>query len=142
MRYFNFWLSSPEKLKEISTPLAIACGGNRCAANSIPVYRCNAIWDTGATSSMIAQHIAEELKLESTGKVQIAGVHGVTAAKTYIVSLLFGNGFAITDLPVSEADNGGGFDVLIGMDVISKGKLLVDGLRDGCQIVFEFPETS
>ena len=142
MRYFNFRLSSPEKLNEISTPIAIACGGNRCALNSRPVHRCIAIWDTGATSSMIARHIAEKLRLESTGNVQIAGVHGVKDAKTYIVSLIFGNGFVIPDLPVSEADNNGGFDVLIGMDVIARGKLIIDGLGDGCQIAFEFPEES
>ena len=88
---------------------------------------------------MISRRVAEKLKLKSTGKVEIAGVHGVTMANTYIVNLIFNNGFSIFGLPVSEADNGGGFDVLIGMDVISRGKLIVDGLKDGCYIAFTFP---
>ena len=88
---------------------------------------------------MISRRIAQELQLHSTGEVEISGVHGVQKSKTYIVDLLFTNGFAIPGVRVSEADDGGGFDVLIGMDVIGKGRLVVDGLGDGCYIAFAFP---
>ena len=139
MEYFYFTLSAKWKLKEISTPLTIACGGECCGSSSVPEHFCNAIWDTGATSSMVSRSIAKKLNLRRTGKVQISGVHGIADTNTYIVDLHFANGFKITGLPVSEADDGGGFDVLIGMDVISQGKLIVDGTGDGCQIAFAFP---
>lgn len=110
-----------------------------CDVTSRPVHRCNAVWDTGATSSMISRRVAEKLQLKSTGKIEIAGVHGVTLADTYVVNLIFNNGFSIFGLPVSEADDGCGFDVLIGMDIISKGRLIIDGLSEGCHIAFAFP---
>lgn len=140
MEYFTFRSYSPGKnLKEISTPLSVACGGGCCSIHSHPVHHCNAIWDTGATSSMISRRIARELQLHSTGEVEISGVHGVNSANTYIVDLIFACGFMIPGLRVSEADDGGGFDVLIGMDVISRGRLTVDGLGEGCHITFAFP---
>ena len=122
--------------------MTIACGGRCCDISSRPAHRCNAIWDTGATSSMISRRIAKKLKLHSTGKVQISGVHGVVETNTYIVDLLFDNGFEISGLHVSEADDGGGFDVLIGMDVIGQGQFSVDGTGSGCDVFFAFPAES
>lgn len=139
MKCFYLTLSSDRKMKEISTPISIACGGGCCDISSRPLHRCNAIWDTGATSSMISAEVARKLKLHRTGEVQISGVHGMKQTSTYMVDLLFANGFSIDGLNVSEADDGGGFDVLIGMDVIGRGRLLVDGLGDGCYIAFTFP---
>ena len=137
MKCFTFTLSTPDrKMKEISTPVSVAaCSGHDCRV----VKRCNAIWDTGATSSMIARRIARELQLSPTGVVDISGVHGVHSTETYKVDLLFGNGFQIPGLQVSAADDNGGFDVLIGMDIISSGRLIVDGINKGCYIRFEFP---
>lgn len=139
MECFYFELSAKKGLKEISTPISIACANGCCDIDSRPVYRCNAIWDTGATSSMISKKIAEKLKLHSTGKIKISGVHGVVESNTYVVDFIFCNGFEITGVHVSEADNGGGFDVLIGMDIIAKGKLIVDGINNDCYVSFIFP---
>ena len=136
---FYFTLTSNEKLKEISTPVTIACGDDYCDITSRPQHSCNAIWDTGATSSMISRRIAEQLKLHSIGKAHISGVHGVVETDIYIIDIVFGNGFTISGLRVSEADNGGGFDVLIGMDVIGHGRLIVDGTGEMSEVFFAFP---
>ena len=123
--------------KEIATPITVSCPDG-CQ----PIHRCTAIWDTGATSSMISADLARALQLEPQGTVRVSGVHGVEDAKLYTISLIFNNGFSIDDLQVSEAGNNAGFDVLIGMDVISKGIFVVDGVnhsQEGCQIAFAHP---
>lgn len=123
--------------REIATPIAISCPDG-CQ----PIHRCTAIWDTGATSSMISEQIARALQLKPQGSVKVSGVHGVEDANIYTINLLFGNGFVLEDLQVSEAGNNAGFDVLIGMDVISKGLFIVDGANfsgNGCQIAFALP---
>lgn len=123
--------------REIATPLAVSC-----PAGCAPVQRCTAIWDTGATSSMISESLAKELKLEPEGSVKVSGVHGIEDAKIYTIDLIFGNGFTLDKLQVSEAGNNAGFDVLIGMDIISKGLFIVDGVNNagkGCQIAFALP---
>lgn len=126
--------------REIATPLAVSC-----AAGCAPIHHCTAIWDTGATSSMISADLAKALDLESEGTVKVSGVHGVEDAKLYTIDLIFGTGFKIEKLQVSEAGNNAGFDVLIGMDVISKGMFIVNGgnhAEKGCQIAFAFPANS
>lgn len=123
--------------KEIATPITVSCQDG-CQ----PIHRCTAIWDTGATSSMISEQLAKALSLTAHGTVKVSGVHGVEDANIYTINLQFNNGFALDNLQVSEAGNNAGFDVLIGMDVISKGIFVVDGvnhLQDGCQIAFAFP---
>lgn len=124
--------------REIATPLSVSSADK----TSHPIHRCTAIWDTGATSSMISADLARALHLEPQGTVRVSGVHGVEDAKLYTISLIFNNGFAIDNLQVSEAGNNAGFDVLIGMDVISKGIFVVDGVnhsQEGCQIAFAHP---
>ena len=127
--------------REIATPLAVSCAAAGCA----PIHHCTAIWDTGATSSMISADLAKALDLEPEGSVKVSGVHGVEEAKVYTIDLIFGTGFKIEKLQVSEAGNNAGFDVLIGMDVISKGMFIVNGgnhAEKGCQIAFAFPANS
>lgn len=126
--------------REIATPIAVSC-----AAGCAPIHHCTAIWDTGATSSMISADLAKELDLKPEGSVKVSGVHGVEDAKLYTIDLIFGTGFKIEKLQVSEAGNNAGFDVLIGMDVISKGMFIVNGgnhAEKGCQIAFAFPANS
>ena len=139
MKYFYFTLTSDKKLKEISTPVTISCGDGHCDISSRPEHYCNAIWDTGATSSMITRRIAQKLKLNAIGKVMISGVHGVVNANIYSVNIHFRNGFVIPCVTVSEADDGGGFDVLIGMDIINQGRLIVDGTDARGSVFFSFP---
>ena len=38
--------------------------------------RCLAIWDSGATSSIITRNIIDKLKLKPVGVCQVAGIHG------------------------------------------------------------------
>lgn len=123
--------------KEIATPITVSCQDG-CQ----PIHHCTAIWDTGATNSMISEELARALQVTPRGTVKVSGVHGVEDANTYTINLHFNNGFTLEDLQVSEAGNNAGFDVLIGMDVISRGILVIDGVNhphDGCQITFAFP---
>ena len=116
---------------EISTPINVRnpiTGGTS---------RCNAIWDTGATSSMIAANVAKHLSLTPTSTVAIAGVHGIKDAPCYYVDVLFDNGALLRDIKVAEASNVGGFGLLVGMDIIGKGVFRVDGTNNYLQVDFE-----
>ena len=133
--FFTFRLTCDGR--EIATPMAVSC-----AAGCSPIHHCTAIWDTGATSSMISADLAKALNLEPEGTVKVSGVHGVEDANVYTIDLIFNNGFRLDGLQVSEAGNSAGFDVLIGMDVISKGVFVIDGAKfngNGAQIAFALP---
>jgi hypothetical protein len=130
---FRFTLTEKEHQHEIKTPLQV------CNPMSDKSIQCDAIWDTGATNSMIAENVARKLLLRPTGKTTVAGVHGISSANCYTVMIKFGNGTELKDVKVSEASNVGGFGLLVGMDIIGKGRLCVDGMSDTLSVTFELP---
>lgn len=133
--FFQFtFKAESSSASEISTPLFIRKHGDKSLE-----YPAKAVWDTGATSSMISAVLAKKLSLAPIGTVQIAGVHGVQNARCYNIDIVFGNKFIIPDVKVSEAGDFGGFDVLVGMDIISKGKMNIDGTDDKLTVCFQYP---
>ena len=132
--YFQFNFEADGGTSEIATPVLL----KKCGATGDGL-KCKAVWDTGATSSMISATAAKKLGLAPHGLVQIAGVHGVSNAKCYHVDIAFGNGFCIPRIKVSEASDFGGFDVLVGMDIIGRGKMYIDGANGSLRVCFQFP---
>lgn len=132
--FFKFDFEAENGTPEISTPVYLKKhGGN---SENTP---CKAIWDTGATSSMISSAMAKKLQLQPHGTVQIAGVHGIQNARYYFVDMIFGNGFAIPAIKVSEAADFGGFDMLVGMDIIGRGIMSIDGTKEHLKVSFLYP---
>lgn len=110
----------PEDSKEIAIPVSLSC--RKCGNSGAVLRACVGIVDTGATSTMIAERVAEELQLTPCGSVSIAGVHGTSNANKYTLDIDLG-GYILTDHPVSGAEGNAGFDLLIGMDILSLGDL-------------------
>jgi hypothetical protein len=136
MDIFQFELCCPLATAEIATPIEVL----NPEKNGAHIKHCTAIWDTGATSSMISQGIARKLNLQPDGKTRISGVHGIEDAAVYHVDLRFNNGFTIPDVRVSEASDNGGFDVLVGMDIICRGELRICGWQQQhLQVCFQMP---
>lgn len=133
MKVFQFKLKNNNDNSEISTPIYIK--NNRKQQTE----KGNAVWDTGATSSMISAIMAKKLQLVPIGTAQIAGVHGIKNTKCYLIDIIFQNGFIIENVKVSEASDFGGFDLLVGMDIIGKGILLINGINGEMKVLFQFP---
>lgn len=95
-----------------------------------------AIWDTGATSSVITQKVVAECGLKPIGmtKVQTAGGEGL--APVYLASIFLPNKVVVPQLRVIEGHVAGNAEVLIGMDIISQGDFAVTN-KDG-KTVFSF----
>jgi len=95
----------------------------------------NAIWDTGATKSLITQTVVDQCGLKSTGIVQVHTPSGTNRAETYLVSIFLPNKVVIPNIVVTKGilvRN----DVLIGMDIIGRGDFAVTN-KDG-KTVFSF----
>lgn len=106
--------------------------------NAARAYK--AIWDTGATNSVITARIAQDLSLVPNGQVQSFGVHNAQLVNKYFVHFALPNGFSIPYVQVTEcASLNGGFDVLIGMDIISLGDFAVTHLDGKTCMSFRMP---
>lgn len=79
-----------------------------------------ALWDTGATKTLVSRRVIETLGLEPIGKCEVEGYNGDSEEDLYIVHLGLPTRDVILDLTVTET-SGNSYDVVIGMDVISKG---------------------
>ena len=58
---------------------------------SMPVYSSKAIWDTGASGSVITKKAAEALKLMPISKMQVRGVNSTSVQNVYLVSITLPN---------------------------------------------------
>ncbi|MBU0684094.1 MAG: retroviral-like aspartic protease family protein [Candidatus Omnitrophica bacterium] len=84
-----------------------------------------AIWDTGATSSVIAENVVTKVSLTPTGRTKTRGVHGERQVNTYIVDIGLPNKVCIVNVKVSEGKLMDNIDVLIGMDIIQSGDFCI-----------------
>ena len=84
-----------------------------------------ALWDTGATNSVITQKIVTELQLIPTGLAETQGVHGKSKVNTYIVDIGLPSSVCFQNVVVSEGVSFNNFDLLIGMDIIQAGDFAI-----------------
>ena len=88
-----------------------------------------AIWDTGATGSVISTELAQKLKLNPIGKTKVSTAGGVFEVNKYIIGLKLPNNLEIQNVMVSSGNLGSGVDFLIGMDIITLGDFSITNLN-------------
>lgn len=100
----------------------------------------SALWDTGATNTCISEELALKLPLISTGKTEIHGSTGSSIQNTYLVDIILPNNVKINDLMVIDSDIGKqNLDMLIGMDIISRGDFAVSNYNNKTAFTFRIP---
>lgn len=113
------------------------------ASDPAPVFtpiEVDALWDTGATNSVITPATAAALNLPPTGVANISHAGGTGQAKTYVLSVTLPNQVRIAAVQVSEcADNAGTFGAIIGMDVITMGDFAVTNADGKTCVSFRIP---
>ena len=98
----------------------------------------DAIWDTGATSSLITQRVASHFGLISFAQSNINTPSGQFISNIYFVNMLLPNQITINKLRVLEGI-GSNFDVLIGMDIITRGDFAVTNFASKTIFSFRMP---
>ena len=98
-----------------------------------------AIWDTGATGSVITEKVVKELDLKPTGMVMVSTASDERPANTYIVNIWLPHKVVFGELKVTEGKLPGETEVLIGMDIISSGDFAVTNYNDKTVFTFRSP---
>lgn len=110
--------SFPGVVREILTDVSISQHPSDRASFSAA----KALWDTGATFSVVSRAMAEELDLVPVDFSQAYTANGWYETPVFRIDLLLPNGMLVEGLRVSQSDLMV-CDMLIGMDVISLGDL-------------------
>lgn len=99
-----------------------------------------AIWDTGATGSVITQKIVDNLSLKPTGMSHVHTANGLTVQNTYIVDISLPNKLLGKDVTVTAAAAlSSECEVLIGMDLIGLGDFFITNYEGKTCMSFRFP---
>ena len=100
----------------------------------------DALWDTGATGSVITATTANALNLSPIGSVTMNTAGGTRLALTYLINMLLPNRVHLVGVQVSECpDNAGQFGAIIGMDIIARGDLAITNTNGHTWLSFRIP---
>lgn len=92
------------------------------------VRPCTAVWDTGATGTVITKQVAEELGLKAIGITEVYHAQGSGLTNEYLVNVALPSGVIIPGVRVTEGVLAS-CDVLIGMDIIAMGDFAVTNVN-------------
>ncbi len=102
-------------------------------------HQFDGIWDTGATGSLISANVVERCDLKQTGVATIRTANGnEDTVPTYVINLRLPNQVVVMGIPVALGSFGDA-DVLIGMDVITKGDFAVSNWDGKTSFSFRVP---
>lgn len=110
------------------------------AAVGVPVQRLpfRAIWDTGASVSVITQNVIAGLSLAPTGKTNVETANGPRLSDVFLVDIELPNGVRMQSVTATEGIIRG-FDVLIGMDIITVGDFSITNVGGETVMSFRTP---
>ena len=103
-----------------------------------PVKEYVAVWDTGAEVSSISHRVVKELGLLPVGRAKNYTAAGVVDVNTYVINIQLPMHLGVALLQVTGNDLGD-VDMLIGMDVISKGDFAVTSFGGITTFSFRIP---
>jgi len=135
-KYLAFRVDYASKVKVLPTRATLFAVSAPPPNKSIVV---NAIWDTGATDSVITPETARKLNLYPIDEARIIGVNSEGIAPISLVHIAPPNNVLIPSRRVTIAKIGGEVDMLIGMDIISLGDFLISNTGGKTSFSFVMP---
>jgi hypothetical protein len=98
-----------------------------------------ALWDTGATMSVITENLAKTLNLEKVTIAQITSANGIDEMPVYMVNFKLPNDMNVAGIKVISCKSIHDFDAIIGMDIIAKGDFAITGKTGNTKFSFRMP---
>lgn len=106
-----------------------------------PLRTFPAIWDTGATASVISQRVVDECGLKPVGVAQVSTVAGAGLCEVYMINIFLPNEVGFPNVTVTKG-NMGTTHVLIGMDLINKGDFALTHKNGNSIFSFRYPSSA
>jgi len=117
---------------EVSKPV------NKDISQETEMITFHALWDTGASCSSISKDAAEKLGLIPDSYTTIYHANGKSIVNVYYIRLALPNKALFPFVTVAEGLYAG-FDLLIGMDIITKGDFSISNLNGKTTFSFRIP---
>ncbi len=103
-------------------------------------FKTIALWDTGATNSVITANTAKALNLVSIGLTKMKHADAEVDCNSYLVNIFLPNRVGIPGIRVIECQNdNSGFGAIIGMDIITSGDISITNVNGKTIMTFRIP---
>jgi Aspartyl protease len=102
----------------------------------------HALWDTGASRSVISKSLVTKLGLQPVGQTHVhhGGDVGIGVSPTYLVNYVLPNNVGVAGVLVTEFNpQHNEFEALVGMDIISQGDLSLTHVAGKTCMSFRMP---
>lgn len=118
-----FSVKPPGIVDRLITEISVTEGHDPATVTTAPpAHPTKALWDTGATRSVISPTVVAALGLVPVGVANVFHAGGDGTSPTYLVNFVLPMGVTVSGAIVTQSPlELQGFDVLIGMDVITLG---------------------
>jgi hypothetical protein len=139
-----FTIKANGRLQRIVTDIGV-CAAFDPASPPDPLPHktaCKALWDTGATKSLISKDLAAALKLPVVGATNLLHGGGTNVSPTYMVNFELPHGVTFRGALVAEFPAPTEFNVIVGMDVICMGDFSVTNVGGKTWVSFRTPPTT
>ncbi|MBR2189305.1 MAG: retroviral-like aspartic protease family protein [Eubacterium sp.] len=101
----------------------------------------DAVWDTGAVKSIIAESTAREMGLQPIDNGIIVTATDQTEVPIYMVDVYMTKNLVIRNLKVFGSPmRNREIEFVIGMDIISRGKMIIDSMEGKTRFSFSIKE--
>lgn len=132
-RVYAFTVKNNSIMSQLISEVDVSCCGRKMSS-------LRALWDTGATRSCISHRVKEELDLPIDGHEKAFTPSGNKVFTKHIVDIVLPNRVEVQGVSVMDSEIGGqGFDVLIGMDIISNGDFSVSNYEGKTVFTYRIP---
>jgi predicted aspartyl protease len=122
-------------VREITTPVSLFSSYASASGKSV---KTSAVWDTGATHSVLSPKVVKELGLKAIDTCVVRGINNSQTSDVVVATIsltddlvLTGRRFSVNDIP--------GTDVLIGMDIIMMGDFVINNADGKTLFSFAIP---
>jgi uncharacterized protein YchJ len=120
----------------VSAPIA----ETKVYPNDPRLHNIRALWDTGATNSVITKRTATILGLKPIDSARVFHAGGESKQPVYLVSVYLPNNVAVPNIRVTECpDITGNFGLIIGMNIISRGDFAFTNVGKNSVFSFRMP---
>lgn len=127
-------------LRALETACHICPGFDPAHGGQLPAtHPFQAIWDTGATGSVITQQVIDACSLQPIAMTIVHGVHGSKEAEVFLVNIGLPNRIMFANVTVTKGELIGNAQVLIGMDIITQGDFSITNKDSKTIFSFRIP---
>lgn len=134
----SFTVEFPKRVNTVVTDVVITSSLPCLQPDSKPIVA-KAIWDTGATASVISTRLVKAMGMIESGQADIETANGTYNTSLYAIDVMLPNKMIVKGLTASESDLQA-CDALIGMDIISLGDMLITN-TPSTKFSFRIPST-